>query len=65
MGNMSYCRFENTANDLQDCWENFDDDLSNYYEIRGRKRIIKLACQIAENYGEEVGIHVETGVIEL
>ena len=25
MGNMSYCRFENTYRDLMDCWENYED----------------------------------------
>jgi len=26
MANMNYCRFQNTAQDLQDCRNNFDDD---------------------------------------
>jgi len=25
MGNMSYCRFENTVNNLQNCYENFEE----------------------------------------
>jgi hypothetical protein len=55
MANMSYCRFENTALDLLDCYENFDDDLEGKErEIRARRIIIKLACDIAENYGDEV-----------
>ena len=29
MSNMSYCRFQNTVQDLQDCYDNIDDsDLS-------------------------------------
>jgi len=28
MGNMSYCRFQNTLMDLRDCIENWDDELS-------------------------------------
>lgn len=27
MSNMSYCRFENTLGDLQDCWDAIEDDL--------------------------------------
>jgi hypothetical protein len=54
MGNMSYCRFENTAADLRDCLENMDDcDLSES-EKRARKRIIKMAKQITDDYGDEV-----------
>lgn len=59
MGNMSYCRFENTADDLQDCYDNFDDvdDISER-EAKSRLRIIKLACDIAESYGDEVNKYV-------
>ena len=43
MANMSYCRFENTANDLQDCIYAIEDgDVSalSSFEIRGAERII-------------------------
>jgi hypothetical protein len=48
MSNMSYCRHENTANDLADVVENWVDDPSelNEYELRGRRRIIELAQEI-------------------
>jgi len=53
---MSYCRFENTAKDLQDCWGAWndlpDDELSEY-ELAGKRRIIKIAKQIAEYEEEE------------
>lgn len=64
MSNMSYCRFENTAGDLADCWEHFDnfEELSES-EAKARKRIIKLACEIAESYSDEVGLHIEVGAI--
>ena len=55
MPNMSYCRFENTYEDLQDCFNALDDeeDLSER-EQRYRDRLIKLCHQISENfYGEE------------
>lgn len=60
MANMSYCRFENTASDLQDCYENMEetDDLSSY-EVSARKRLIRLAVEIAIEYGHEVGREVE------
>jgi hypothetical protein len=65
MGNMSYCRFENTADDLDDCWEHFDnaDDLS-HSEAKARRRIIQLACEIAESYADEVGLHVEVASLK-
>lgn len=52
MGNMSYCRFENTANDLQDCVDHWGDKLESDYEIHARKRIAKLAKEIYEMEGE-------------
>jgi len=49
MGNMSYCRFGNTSNDLDDCLENWElDENASEYEIEGKKRIIELAKQIVE-----------------
>ena len=61
MGNMSYCRFENTANDLQDCvWALNDEeirqgDLGNY-EIRGLKDLLDYARDIVdmEDYIKDV-----------
>ena len=60
MPNMSYCRFENTAADLQDCYENMEetDGLSSY-EVSARQRLIRLAVEIAIEYGHEVGREVE------
>lgn len=47
---MSYCRFENTSTDLDDCVDAINsgalyDDLSDY-ERRGLKRILNLAKEI-------------------
>ena len=57
MPNMSYCRFENTLIDLRDCYDHMDDvdhqELSETEE-KARKRMIKLCCEIADNYGYEV-----------
>ena len=46
MGNMSYCRFENTARDLQDCVDAIDrgeTDELNEYEKSGLADILHLA----------------------
>ena len=51
MGNMSYCRFENTAADLRDCLSAIHrgetDDLSSY-EIDGLKSIMRMAHDLVE-----------------
>ena len=51
MGNMSYCRFENTARDLQDCVNAIDrgeTDELNEYEISGLAEILKLSEYIVD-----------------
>jgi len=49
MANMSYCRFENTAKDLQDCINNWDlDEDASDYEIEAKKNIIEMAREIIE-----------------
>lgn len=51
MANMSYCRFENTAKDMQDCVYNWNEakedgeELSSY-EKRGKETIVALAKEI-------------------
>jgi len=51
MSNMGYCRFENTIEDLQDCYDNMEEkDLSDT-EIRARKRLIELCVDIACDFG--------------
>lgn len=61
MGNMAYCRFENTLNDLQDCFDALDEDsLIDYYDDsseREKRSIIKLLQLIREFhavYGPEL-----------
>ena len=52
MGNMSYCRFENTARDLQDCVNAINrgevDEL-NDYEIEGLRDILELCKEILDD----------------
>ena len=47
MGNMGYCRFRNTLDDLADCNQNFDDELSEEEE-KARLKLVKLCQKILE-----------------
>ena len=52
MANMSYCRFENTYNDLNDCYEamNEHEDLSES-EIKHLKWMIEMCQNIVDDFG--------------
>ena len=53
MSNMGYCRFQNTLQDLDDCYDHLmDDDLSDE-EKSARKRLFKLCKDIADYYPNE------------
>jgi hypothetical protein len=54
MANMGYCRFENTARDVQDCFDHLDDDNLSEREKKCRRELIDWAVDIACGYGEEV-----------
>lgn len=51
---MSYCRFENTLDDLRDCFEHFrtEEELSEK-ETKKRKALFKLCKRIVEDYEPE------------
>lgn len=49
MSNMSYCRFRNTLEDLDDCADNLEDECS-YDEHRARIRLIKICKRIAAQF---------------
>jgi hypothetical protein len=51
MGNMSYCRFQNTLGDLRDCYDNWDLDDDKKEELKAREKLIKLCCDIASDFG--------------
>ncbi len=56
MSSMTYCRHENTANDLAqvvNLWDDFDPEYADEHETRGRARIIELAHEIIEMAGDE------------
>jgi hypothetical protein len=42
MANMSYCRFENTLNDLVDCFQNISEEAENSRDERSRKQMIRF-----------------------
>ena len=58
--NMSYCRFENTYLDLQECAEALDasdgvegvEKSANEYEKRYVRKLVELCQQIAEDFGD-------------
>lgn len=52
MGNMSYCRFENTLRDLRDCHDNWEDARSEE-EKKARQRLLVLCQKIVDAYGED------------
>ncbi len=61
MANMSYCRFQNTYQDLEDCNEALQwDGLQEYYdnasetEKKYMKKLISLCKDMAEEFHEDL-----------
>jgi transcription elongation factor GreA-like protein len=50
MGNMSYCRFENTMDDLKDCLRNIDHEAENDRDESARQEMIELFREIYEDW---------------
>lgn len=59
MGNMTYCRFTNTLEDLQDCYGNIEAQNLSDMEKEARNRLIELCVDIACDFGYEVGRECE------
>jgi hypothetical protein len=56
MPNMSYCRFQNTVKDLEDCFNHMDqEDSMSASERDARKNLIHRCAEIVDNYGKEEG----------
>ena len=56
MGNMSYCRFENTLRDLRDCRKDMSE--TDFYELseteqEARNKLVALCKEISEQFEEE------------
>ena len=48
MSNMSYCRFENTEQDLGECYDNWDDPIFSAIEQEARVGVFELCKSIVE-----------------
>lgn len=51
--NMTYCRFQNTLEDLRDCQEHMDDSELSPEEMQARKELIEVCWRIAQDYADE------------
>ncbi len=49
MGNMSYCRFENTSSDLSDCMDEFTEPVSTA-EHQARIRLVRHCAELVFDY---------------
>lgn len=47
---MSYCRWENTLSDLEDCVESFHEGVANRDEARARQRMMEVAEELLALY---------------
>ena len=60
MPNMSYCRFQNTLQDLRDCANHISDTDLSQDEASARERLISICREVVEEYDgqqeEENGI---------
>ena len=59
MSNMSYCRFQNTLEDLQDCVDALDEDTDPLARLSpeervAAKRLLKLCKQLASDFEGEL-----------
>jgi hypothetical protein len=54
LGNMGYCRFTNTLEDLRDCYNHMSDDKEELgeEETEAREDLIQLCKSIAAEYAE-------------
>ena len=51
---MSYCRFENTMNDLRDCLRHIAEDAENRRDEDSRQEMLELFRAISEDYDGDV-----------
>ena len=61
MSNMTYCRFENTANDVEDCIEAIENEEINdlgVFEIEGLERLLYQA-KVILRYKDEIEEGIE------
>jgi hypothetical protein len=52
---MSYCRFENTLEDLEDCAENMENPQAlNDTEKKARLQLIRVCRNLADDFEDEI-----------
>lgn len=56
MPNMSYCRFQNTLNDLRDCAAHFEDDDLSMEENLARARMLEVMAEMLEAAGLSIDV---------
>lgn len=61
MANMSYCRFQNTVRDLQDCQDHLDDPDLSEEETKERLRLVRVCRTIAEDYPDDTDLEPYQG----
>ena len=54
MGNMSYCRFENTMSDLRDCLDHIHKQCDNTYDESSRQEMIEMFNEITQDFDGDV-----------
>jgi len=54
MGNMSYCRFENTMSNLEDCINTIRRKAENNRDEDSRQQMIALFKKIAEDFDGDI-----------
>jgi len=65
MGNMSYCRFQNTAKDLSDCQDALEDLISgegaplSRDELRAAKELVEHCLNIAGILADQAGVEID------
>jgi hypothetical protein len=71
MGNMSYCRFENTALDMQECADALEammegeDDCLSERERRGLKIMLEIMGNIIANVADHLNVDYEKVLDEM
>lgn len=67
MSNMSYCRFHNTAGDLQECFDAIQNEIFNgeplesRMELEGLQRVLDLIQEI-EEYREDLEDYIHESI---
>ena len=51
---MSYCRFENTMNDLRDCLRHINREAENNRDESARQEMLELFTEVADDFDGDV-----------